>query len=280
MKLIVVILLCPCLLAGCAGTMNERAAQSCPAEISAPTLDAGDTWRWRDDKGVNRYRRYALKTGEGLLEMEGAATGAKLFYDNTHTLRKVYRDGQWVTGESVDFPDLGKIALDFPLRPGKSWTHTAHARSSGGGLILTYRSTYTVRGCEQARVPAGSFQAVVIEEEQSIVGETVYGSRTWWYAPDVKFFVKLTHGHASHPGFWTSQSDWTLTSYQIAPTVSTTPKAGSPAPPATPSSSPAKPTDPDLESRLRTLKELRERNLITEEQYQSSVKELLQKLTH
>jgi hypothetical protein len=35
-----------------------------------------------------------------------------------------------------------------------------------------------------------------------------------------------------------------------------------------------------LESRLRTLKELRERNLITEEQYQSSVKELLQKLTH
>jgi hypothetical protein len=56
-------------------------------------------------------------------------------------------------------------------------------------------------------------------------------------------------------------------------------RAAAPAPLATPSSPPAKPSDPELESRLRTLKELRERNLITEEQYQSSVKELLQKLT-
>jgi len=59
----------------------------------------------------------------------------------------------------------------------------------------------------------------------------------------------------------------------------TTIRDAPPAPLATPSSPPGKQSDPELESRLRTLKELRERNLITEEQYQSSVKELLQKLT-
>ena len=53
-----------------------------------------------------------------------------------------------------------------------------------------------------------------------------------------------------------------------------------PSTPLPPQSSPAATRgDPEMESRLRTLKELRERNLITEEQYQSSVKEVLQKLT-
>lgn len=52
-----------------------------------------------------------------------------------------------------------------------------------------------------------------------------------------------------------------------------------PTPLATPASPPAKRTDTELESRLRTLKDLREKNLITEEQYQAATSDLLKKLT-
>jgi hypothetical protein len=224
MKLILLGILPLLVLVGCAGTLSDRAAQSCPASIPAPLLQIGDTWRWQDEKGEKRYRRYVRKTEDGLFENESRTNAPKYFYDDAHTLRKIYDGGQWITSESVRFPHLGKPALDFPLQSGKSWSYMVNARSVDGTL-LTYRETYSVRGCEEIQVPAGTFFAVVIEEEQAIIGTADRGSRMWWYAPEVKYFIKLTHGHASHPGFWTRFRDWVLISYQVTP-----PKGGPAAP--------------------------------------------------
>lgn len=242
MRLVLFSILHILILAGCAGTSENRASQSCPASIPAPVLYAGDTWRWQDEKGANWYRRYGVKTTDGLLEREGPANAPRQFYDDAHTLRKVYRDGQWITADSLDFPLLGKPSLDFPLQPGKTWSYVVNARSIDGSLF-TYRTTYMVRGCEHVRVPAGTFLAVVVEEEQAVIGRADRGSRTWWYAPEVEYFIKLTHGYASHPGFWGSFRDWALTSYQITP-----PPAGastvSPAIPQQPTSSSPTPSSP------------------------------------
>jgi hypothetical protein len=76
------------------------------------------------------------------------------------------------------------------------------AQEGRGGGILTCQSTFTVVGCGTVKVPAGEFFAVAIEEDISIVGRATWGKRTWWYAPDVKFFIKLTHGAASHSSFF------------------------------------------------------------------------------
>ncbi len=247
MKSIMALALSACALAGCAGTLNDRAAQSCPASIPAPILEAGDTWRWQDEKGANWYLRYIRRTDDGLFEKEPRVGGPSFYYDTAHTLRKVFRDGQWITDETVDYRDIGKPPLVFPLSPGKTWSHTLLARSVDG-VILTYSRSYTVVRCETVTVPAGAFFAVVIEEYISTTSWS--GKRLWWYAPEVKYFVKLEHKEPRR--FWSAFQDWQLTSYQITPPptrVAVPSPSVSPAPPpsGTPSPSPTASNTPPRE---------------------------------
>lgn len=204
------------LLSGCATTGKDRLARACPT-VQAPVLQAGDAWHWQDEKGAKWTRRYIRQTEDGLFLMDSGPNQPHRFFDNTHTLRKVYRDGIWITRANADFPDLGQLVLIFPLQIGSSWSAQVLAPSTFG-MLLNWSQTFTVVGCEQVTVPAGTFLALVIEEDQRVLGDPTRGNcvRTWWYAPEVKFFVKLTHGRASHPGYWSGSRDWALTSYQLA----------------------------------------------------------------
>lgn len=214
MKALLVVLLFTGVLAGCAG-MREDATLSCPAAIPAPQLRVGDTWRWQDEKGAKWYRRFVRETEDGLLEAASSANAPRYFYDQTHTLRRVLVKGQEVTDATLDFPMVGKPVLEFPLVPGHSWGYMRSGRSAVGNDLLSYRTTRAVQGCARVTVPAGTFLAVIITEEQGIIGRADHGWRTWWYSPEIKYFIKLTHGHASHPWFWQSFRDWALTGYEI-----------------------------------------------------------------
>ena len=240
MKVVVCVFLA-FIVTGCAATLDHRDAQSCPTSIPAPVLQAGESWTLQDARG-SWTRHLTRQSEDGLFEVAGEL-GTRFYYDHAHTLRKVIRKGESVTRASVDFPLIGKPMLDFPLQPGKSWSYMIDARSTGGDLLV-YRNTFTVVGCEQIRVPAGTFFAVAITEEQDSPGANARGSRTWWYAPEVKYFVKLTHGWAT-PGFW-DQSDAVLLAYQILPPVGVaasasppTSEARTPPPVATPPSATA-----------------------------------------
>jgi len=210
---------------GCAAALDHRDAQSCPTSIPAPVLQAGESWTLQYARGP-WTRHLTSQSEDDLFEVAGEQ-GTRFYYDHAHTLRKVIRKGESVTRASVDFPLIGKPMLDFPLQPGKSWSYMIDARSTGGNL-LGYRITFSVGGCERVRVPAGTFLAVAITEEQEVLGANTRGSRTWWYAPEVKYFVKLTHGRATHPSFW-NRSDAVLLAYQILPPVA----AAASAPPPT-----------------------------------------------
>ncbi|MGY4827545.1 SHOCT domain-containing protein [Sphaerotilaceae bacterium SBD11-9] len=82
-------------------------------------------------------------------------------------------------------------------------------------------------------------------------------------------------------GVTNKRTDWLQLSASAAPAPAAAPVAA-PAPVATPAPAPAaKPADPGAagaEQRLETLKRLRERNLITEEEYQQKRREILQQL--
>jgi hypothetical protein len=219
-----------------AGALAHGAIEPCPSPVPAPILQPGDTWQWEDEKGGNWTRRYVGQTDEGLFERQDRPRGARLFYDHEHTLRKVFSEGKWITQANLNFPDIGRQQLQFPLQPGKSWSSQSLARSVTGD-ILTYYQTFTVLGCEQVTVSAGTFFSVVIEEEQGLSGDPTRGSgfRTWWYAPEAKYFVKLVHGRASRPGYWSSFRDWALTSYRITGGPTSQPRVAPEAPPAPPS---------------------------------------------
>ncbi len=221
------------LLAGCAGTLNEGTAQTCPASIPAPALEAGDVWYMQDEQGRNLYLRYIRRTEEGLLEREDRPKGARLFYDDTHTLRKVYQDGKWLSEATIDQPEIGKPRLVFPLVPGKTWSDQYLAKSTGG-MIFSYDHTFTVRGCARITVPVGGFFAVAIEEYARNSMTNFGGVRTWWYSPEVKAFVKLTYN--TPRGFWSPSNDWSLTSFRLAssPAPLSTGSVTAPPPPSPP----------------------------------------------
>lgn len=66
--------------------------------------------------------------------------------------------------------------------------------------VLTYES-YSVAGCEEVTMPAGTFSPVRIEVSQIYTRAPAAAGRdyTLWYAPAVKYWVKRAGGRAS---FW------------------------------------------------------------------------------
>jgi len=182
-------------LAACAGGLTGFSAQvACPPAIEAPTLYPGDTWAYRYNDGRRWRQTYDAVTEEGLLRGQGAYARATFYFDHTHTLRKVYLDGTWLTWETPDFPEIGKPALDFPLTVGKVWTSTWYQYAFDQ---ITQDSR--VAGCETVTVPAGTFLAVRLEVSRRNTRSTsaAFDPYTLWYAPAVKYWVKGRGGSST-----------------------------------------------------------------------------------
>ena len=126
---------------------------------------------------------------------------AEYYYDHTHTLRKVYTDGAWLTEPTRDFPEIGQVELAFPLIPGKTWSFSLRDPTFAIPIV----GDFTVVGCEEVTVPAGTFLAVRIDvvAGAGVPNTTVRWS--YWYAPAVKFWVKHTEAPTGlvtrHGGF-------------------------------------------------------------------------------
>jgi hypothetical protein len=76
------------------------------------------------------------QTTDGLFEAASRSGAPRFFYDQTHTLRKVFRDRAWITEPTADLP-IGRNVLEFPLYPGKPWSNQYIGRSTRNE-ILTY----------------------------------------------------------------------------------------------------------------------------------------------
>ena len=197
---------------GCAGGLAGSTAQvQCPSPIETPVLHAGDTWTYRNEDGRRWRQTYDKVTEDGLVRGRGPKANVEYYYDHTHTLRKVWSKGQWVTAPTPDFWDIGKPILQFPLTPGSGWVYTTPASDDYG---MTFVRRHTVVGCEQVTVPAGTFVAVRIDVSQIQSNRPANAAMDWslWYAPAVKSFVKRTGGRAT---FWTPMPGFELESYTI-----------------------------------------------------------------
>ena len=199
------------LLTGCAGGLTGSTAQvPCPPTIEAPVLYPGDTWTLRYEDGDWARRTYN-EGRDGLLLVRRAKSDAEYYFDHTHTLRKVFSRGQWLTAPTPEFWDIGKPILKFPLMPGQGWVYSVPAR---GEYSLDFVRRHTVIRCEQVTVPAGTFIAVRIDVSQIQSNRPANAAKEWslWYAPAAKYFVKQTGGPAT---FWTPVLGFELESYKI-----------------------------------------------------------------
>lgn len=210
--LLATLLLATILAVGCAGSLGGSSAQvPCPSSIEAPVLYPGDSWTYRTEDGRRWRWAYTNVNADGLLRGPGFKAGAEYYYDHTHTLRKVWSQGQWVTAPTPDFWNIGKPNLQFPLTPGSGWVYTTPARDDYG---MTFLRRHSVVGCEEVTVPAGTFLAVRITVSQIQHNRPANAAMDWsvWYAPAVKAIVKQASGHAT---FWNPVTGYELDAYTI-----------------------------------------------------------------
>jgi hypothetical protein len=138
--------------------------------------------------------------------------------------------------------------LEFPLRPGKSWDIEFTLDRPNSQIKKHENSlTYTVVGWEEVVVPAGKFKAMKIEadgrwrseiepsantststrtdregttvvaQSKRAIPRTTTGRlyHAYWYAPEVKYFVKSIEEHFSSNGALSKRTTEELESYKI-----------------------------------------------------------------
>jgi osmotically-inducible protein OsmY len=155
----------------------------CREPAPAPRYVTGETWTWRYDKGGEWADRVVA---EGDLAKIKIANGDVLVYDKDRILKLVVRS----TGEILTQPDytayvwLGKKTLDFPLQVGKNWQYQYFQATRN------YVSKYSIVTCEAVSTAAGKLEAFKIEVEETYIGSTDKGVYHYWYAPQVKNYIK------------------------------------------------------------------------------------------
>jgi len=105
--------------------------------------------------------------------------------------------------ENSSWIDKGLESL-WPLKVGNQRTFetiAAAGRVATGiaesWLPVYYTSEFRVTGRETVTVPAGTFETFVVQWREFSHGPQYDGTRTWWIAPKIGYFVKSTYTQAA-----------------------------------------------------------------------------------
>lgn len=118
----------------------------------------------------------------------------------------------------------------FPMSVGKTWSSTCTLQS--GADTFTYSAAWKVLREETVQVPAGSFAALVVEENDTDGARSLY-----WFAPDACSYVQM-QSFAPNGAMVESHRLATRTCTPTSAPVGTTPASSTPASSTPPSSTP------------------------------------------
>jgi hypothetical protein len=168
--------------------------------VAQPRLRFGDSWTFRDvdlqkNEELSSYEirivdvwNDRLRLGKKIITSTNSTDVGKLF---------VYEaDATTWTGDNSRIIEGKPIALAFPLYVGKTWDYQYRMPSMNDTKGELYKVTAKVEKWEDVQTPAGTFNALKVVHEgtwsRTFFGESVAGvtRETFWYAPDVKRWVK------------------------------------------------------------------------------------------
>ena len=116
------------------------------------------------------------------------------------TANSANRTARWIMGFFPVRPGAGiDVSAMFTLRPLSEGRETVVEERIGQD---GWRHHLRIRGFETIWTPAGPFDAFVIEDDERAINPAqgdYHRIRTFWYAPDVGFVVKLTSQQNSGP---------------------------------------------------------------------------------
>ena len=187
-------------------------------KIETPVWNVGDKWVFTrgniEAVGVD-HNNYILNFSKDIAILENA--GFEEIGFEKSTLKRIYT----LKGTKQEkYTHRLSGILNFPLYPSKQWQDTFW------GTVLTgpwaykmshqYSESFIVLGWENVQVRAGKFRAVKLEYKQKIItpGAPMFGQEGWsryWYAPDVKYFVKCEYDK----DFYSGEKGWELISFRL-----------------------------------------------------------------
>lgn len=164
-----------------------------------PFVKVGDTYLY-ETRAVDNPES-AVTTRRTVTSVNGVIVLTAINTNNTNSkTRRLFFDGDWNLLRTRNADDSGLDYspplkyYDFPLFPGKTWHQVTSEKNIKNGAIRNHDITGTVGSWEAITVPAGTFRAIKVSLATVLVendsGETIIGSDTSWYAPEVRRSVK------------------------------------------------------------------------------------------
>jgi hypothetical protein len=174
-----------------------------PAQASPPAVRAGDEWKYSLRDGHTKLPRGALEYR--VTAVEGDAVTVQLRHEGQETTQRYTRDLNWLERPMTNLQtfryDPPYPALPFPLEAGKTWRAFVKATDPATGRVNRVRIDGKVLGWERVKVPAGEFDALVVQRVVYAGNPDHFLSEEYiteidWYSPGAGGIVR----HSSRSG--------------------------------------------------------------------------------
>jgi hypothetical protein len=179
-----------------------------------PEWRAGDTWTYQSAAGTESQTQVLE-----VVDIQDIG-GVRYYVVRIEASEHYYTADLHWAGSSRDKRVEARIVpplpwFVWPLDVGRRWSHRGVFEESGGKR--EFETEFAVTATEIVEVPAGRFQSLKIVRQTA--GQF---SDEYWYAPDVRFYVRW-FGRRGNADF-----DWKLQHYRAAARPAADPKSAPP----------------------------------------------------
>ena len=155
--------------------------------IDAPEWKVGYRWTFNQTRMGQSSTEFREIVGEDTYRgrpifVIKVSPDAENLYDKDSVLLALRENGK-IVSESVSREPF----YPWPLQPGKESTGIFGLKDVNGKISFKLERSWVVIGFEQIHVPAGTFKAIKLETFEGWTGAML---GEYWYAPEVKWFVK------------------------------------------------------------------------------------------
>jgi len=181
-------------------------------KANAPVWNVGDKWVFTQGNIEVVYsdqNGYTLHFSNDVCVIENKKF-EKIIFDKS-TLNRIYA----LKEDKREKYTVGhKRILNFPINVGMEWKDTFTTQALVGdkkGDTFNYEEYLKVLGWENVEVKAGNFKTAKIEYLQVNLGRGYSGRSFYWFAPEVKYFVKCEYD----PMYFYGVANWELASFKL-----------------------------------------------------------------
>jgi hypothetical protein len=179
-------------------------------KVEAPVWNVGDKWVFTQGNievvGIDQ-NSYTLNFSKDTCRVENRGL---IIFDKS-TLNRIYAIRE---DKRKEYTFFQRRILNFPLNLGKEWKDTCTFQPSAGplkGITINASEAFKVLEWENVKVQAGNFKTIKLEYtiENRTAGTS--GKSIYWYAPEVKYFVKCQYDKS----YFLGVTDWELASFKL-----------------------------------------------------------------